>query len=424
MNLGDKNNLSLASSQAEVDNLNSKFYSRFNYPWYPQEFPYFEDKDLWRKMLCQDVGDWTLTRMPEDMKIWVAGCGTNQAIFTALKYPNAQVIGTDISPKSIEVCKGIARQLKIKNLVIEETSLNNIRFLNEFDYIICTGVIHHNADPSITLEALSKALKQNGIMELMVYNYYHRILSNAYQKAVRKISHSERKMDLEQEYHITRQLIQKFPIENLMKDFLASLWDKEESLIADTLIQPVEHSFTIGSLNELVDGCNLQLLYHCISQFDEAQGRLSWNLDLDNDSYNSLPDIERWHVGNLLMLESSPMLWFYLQRKDSEYIRRSEQEMCRDFLDGIFSKNETVKYCYTLSSPAQYESRSKQSPFPMPTSPVNKNALKVFHAINSEISIEDILKNLKLDRSFNAVNELRINLSTSTFPYIVSCNNL
>src|SRR5580692_10788841 len=97
MRIDDKNNLLLASSQSDVDQLNRKFYSRYSYPWYPTELPYLQDRDLYRRTVCQDVGDWSQTRMPEKMKIWVAGCGTNQAVFTALKFPNAQITGTDVS---------------------------------------------------------------------------------------------------------------------------------------------------------------------------------------------------------------------------------------------------------------------------------------------------------------------------------------
>lgn len=422
MNISDNNNVLLAADQATVDKINSRFYSRFNYPWYPREFPYWEDGDFWRKFLCQDIGDWTLTRLPQQMKIWVAGCGTNQAIFTALKYPDAAVTGTDVSPKSIEVCRNTARQLGIENLVLEEHSLNSGRYNDAFDYIICTGVIHHNANPAITLQALSKALKKNGVMELMVYNFYHRIITTAFQKAIHIIGRLGKDMNPEEEYAVTRQLMHNFPVNNLVREYLASLDKQEESLIADALIQPVEHSFTVESLNKMAQDCGLEILQHCVNQFDVAEDRLTWNLPLAHGGYSSLADLDRWQVGNLLMLEKSPMLWFYLQRKDADHPRYSEQEICDSFLNTTFQKAATNKQRFQLTAPGEYEEISTSQVFPAPAKPVHKEALKIFNTLEQSITMREALQKAGLDSSFRTINHLRINLSTSAFPYLIAGN--
>lgn len=415
----DHNNILLASDQSTVDQINSVFYSRFNYPWYPREFPVLTDRDFWRKCLCQDIGDWTLSRMPEKMKIWVAGCGTNQAVFTALRYPNAEVIGTDVSAKSIEVCRNTAKQLNVANLVLEKRSINDSLFQDEFDYVICTGVIHHNAHPEVTLKLLRRALAKNGILELMVYNFYHRIITTAFQKAIHIISGSGKKMDTDLEYIIALQLMRNFPVDNLVKSYIASLDKQEESLIADALIQPVEHSFTVESLSGLADVCGLELLYHCVNQFDVAENRVTWNLDISDDNYNSLSDIDRWQASNLLMLEKSPMLWFYLQRDDSDCIRYSEEEMCGRFIENRFCKLDTVKHCFSLKGLGEYEEILNPVAFPIPGKPVRRNALKVFDALDPTLTLKETLTKIGLSPDFQTVNDLRIHLATSAFPYVV-----
>jgi len=420
MHISDNNNVLLAADQATVDQINSRFYSRFNYPWYPRDFPYWEDNDYWRRFLCQDIGDWSLTRLPQRMKIWVAGCGTNQAIFTALKYPDAEVTGTDVSPKSIEVCRNTARQLGIDNLVLEEHSLNSNRYQEAFDYIICTGVIHHNANPATTLQALSRALRKNGVMELMVYNFYHRIITTAFQKAVHIIGGLGKVMNAEEEYAFTRQLMHEFPVDNLVRDYLGSLDKQEESLIADALIQPVEHSFTVESLDKMVQDCGLDMLQHCVNQFDVAEDRLSWNLPITHTSYQNLADTDRWQVGNLLMLEKSPMLWFYLQRKDADHPRQSEREICESFLQTTFQRAGTCKYRFLLTGPGVYENIAEPQAFPAPERPVHKNALKVFSALEPHLTMQAVIEKAGLDLSFPTVNALRIGLSTSAFPYMTS----
>ena len=43
-----------------------------------------------------------------------------------------------------------------------------------FDQIVCTGVLHHLADPDVGLSALRSVLKPDGAMQLMVYAPYGR----------------------------------------------------------------------------------------------------------------------------------------------------------------------------------------------------------------------------------------------------------
>jgi 2-polyprenyl-3-methyl-5-hydroxy-6-metoxy-1,4-benzoquinol methylase len=91
----------------------------------------------------------------------------------------------------------MSRNLKISNLELRQESLNDIEYKHKFDYIICTGVIHHNASPETALNTLAKALKPTGILELMVYNRYHRIETTAFQKAIRILAGNREALALE-----------------------------------------------------------------------------------------------------------------------------------------------------------------------------------------------------------------------------------
>lgn len=177
-------NLHSADSVAEVDSINKKFYGRFNFPWNPSMLAKYHDQELWVKTLNQELGYFDHTRVPEKPKIWVAGCGTNQAVITALKYPQSQVLGTDLSKQSLAAARSLAEQLNVTNVTLEERSLNEVEYDQEFDLVLCTGVIHHNFDPSSPLRSLYRALKKNGVLELFVYNYYHRITTTSFQKAI------------------------------------------------------------------------------------------------------------------------------------------------------------------------------------------------------------------------------------------------
>ncbi len=424
MTKSDDENLLLVTSSNRVDDINARFYSRFTYPWQPMKFDYCLDPDFETVMLNQNLGDWKHNVLPKNSKIWVAGCGTNQAIFTALRFPNAIVLGTDLSSKSLEISANVAKDLNISNLQLKEESINKIDYKEKFDYIICTGVIHHNADPKSSLQKLTTALKPTGILELMVYNRYHRIYTSVFQKAIRILGSNTGAINFESELFITQKLINSSQSGNSISDLISDLMyqyqDVPESALADTLMQPVEYSYTVESLEDLANTCGLELVAPCLNQFDKAQETFSWNMtfkdsDLQN-LYNSLPDLHRWQVSNLLLLEKSPMLWFYLQRQDSGRPVKSEKRICEEFLDTKFIKAESIYKTYILGEDEKYMLLPNSFPFPLVHLDVQEK--KIFDLVDAKISMREIFERLSLKMSFQAINQVRLKLTTSAFPYL------
>jgi 2-polyprenyl-3-methyl-5-hydroxy-6-metoxy-1,4-benzoquinol methylase len=165
-------------------------------------------------MLNQSIGFWDQSVIPQEPKIWVAGCGTNQAIFTALRFPRASVLGSDLSSKSLQTAANIAGELGIPNLQLREESINEVSYHEEFDYVISTGVIHHNADLAVPVRKLAAAIKPTGILEIMVYNRYHRILTTAFQKAIRVFGDVSRDINFEADREITKKIIDGWQAKN------------------------------------------------------------------------------------------------------------------------------------------------------------------------------------------------------------------
>jgi SAM-dependent methyltransferase len=416
----DKFNLTLAESQVAVDEINKKFYGRFSYPWPPRVFPVIADPEYGTIFLNQELGDWTHSRIPRAPRVWVAGCGTNQAIFTALRFPDGDVLGTDISTQSLEICQRTASQLGIKNLRLEERSLNTVDYSDEFDFIICTGVIHHNANPEIPLARLSKALKPGGVMEIMVYNYFHRILTTAYQKAIRHLLSGDAPGGLETELAVTKRLMDKFPLMNTMSEFLEAQKNDPEPKLADSLLQPVEHSYTIESMGQLLKSAGLEFWLPCLNQFDKADKKLSWDLEFEDQMvaryYDALPDEERWQITNLLSIEKSRMLWFYVQRTDSPFKRKSESEVCQDFLKTKFERYSTTVDHYSLGDEG-YQFVPRGLSWPSPTVPADKFAGNIFNTVDPKKTVGE-LPSLSFQPAFHFVNRIRVQLTTPLFPYL------
>jgi SAM-dependent methyltransferase len=418
----DENNLLLVETADSVDKINASFYGRFPYPWAATKFDRLSDPGFYADMLNQELGDWGHNLLRPDARIWVAGCGVNQAIFTALRFPQATVLGSDVSATSLEICDANARALGVTNLELRRESLNHVAYSEQFDYVICTGVIHHNADPRSTLERLSAALKPSGVMELMVYNRFHWVIPVAFQKAVRMLCSSRGESpDFEKELSITRRLIDDAPPSLLLKTFLKRYnGDSPESMLADELLQPVLHSYTVDSLQDMAASCNLELLLPCLNQLDKVAGAFSWNLTFNDpvvrELYESLPDTRRWQITNLLLLDNSPMLWFYLQRADAGRPRKPEPQVCEEFLDTVFTPARARQSNFICDEHGGYKRSPNEVSYPV--TPPEALVRPIFNAVDGRSTIREIFARLRLETTFGDVNRARLKLTTPAFPYL------
>jgi len=418
----DYDNLLLLGNTESVDAANREFYARFPYPWPPMTFPKLADPDFETIMLNQSLGDFTHHRIPIGAKIWVAGCGTNQALYTALRFPKSVVVGTDISSSSLEMCRNNASQLRLDNLTLREESLNQASYDKEFDYIICTGVIHHNADPSVTLANLTRALRNNGVIELMVYNRFHRTFTSAFQKAVRTVSrYNGRATSYDEELELARMFVSTEPVACSPQIALLSESPESESHFADSLIQPIEHSYTIESLNAMANTCGLNLLLPCYNQFD-AQKVRSWAMKFSTESLQAridgLPDIVRWQITNLLLQETSPMLWFFLEHQQDSCQDQFERYINQEFLSQKFVRASTTLQNYFRGlSDLNYKLSSTPMRYPFEVSDGLPKEV-VAHS-GGDRTMREVLSELGIDaKDHKTITDIRNETVTSQRPFL------
>jgi 2-polyprenyl-3-methyl-5-hydroxy-6-metoxy-1,4-benzoquinol methylase/alpha-ketoglutarate-dependent taurine dioxygenase len=417
----DEDNTSLSRDTKTIDTINRDFYGRIKFPYRPQALSKLDDNDFWTRMIYQELGVTSNSFPMSDAKIWVAGCGSNQALITALRFPNAKVIGSDLSPQSLAVCEKNAKALDVKNVELRNESINDITYIGEFDMVICTGVIHHNHAPHETLKKLATALRKNGIMELMVYNRYHRIMTTAFQKAARAMAKTTSNYQYEPELLIARKIVDSYDYDNLMTQFLEKYKTAGIEEFADSLIQPVEHSYTVESLQQIAVDAGLTIAAPCIDHFSAAAGQINWNVRFNDKDlqqrYQGLQDLERWQITNLLNLESSPMLWFFMTRLDADFRIKSETQLCGDFLEGIYKHCNTTRRLYVKDDQDNFSAFDNRGQFP--GTPGDQLALRVYHAIDGTTPMKAVLDKLNVPADFHVVNDLRINLATSAFPFLV-----
>src|SRR6185295_5191495 len=110
-----------------------------------------------------------------NLDILIAGCGTWQAAKYALCWRDARVVGIDVSTTSLEHTEQLQRKYNLTNLEILQLPIERVDALERrFDLIVCTGVLHHLADPDAGLRALHSVLRPDGAIHLMVYASYGR----------------------------------------------------------------------------------------------------------------------------------------------------------------------------------------------------------------------------------------------------------
>src|SRR5215510_6337175 len=118
---------------------------------------------------------WPNKKYRADLDVLIAGCGTWQAAKYALCHPAARVVAIDVSTTSLEHTERLKQKYNLTNLTTKQVAIERVSELDQhFDQIICTGVLHHLADPDVGLRALRSVLKPDGAMYLMVYAPYGR----------------------------------------------------------------------------------------------------------------------------------------------------------------------------------------------------------------------------------------------------------
>jgi SAM-dependent methyltransferase len=191
------------------------------------------------------------------MDILVAGCGTFQAAKFALGHPAARVVGIDVSPTSLEHTESLKQKYNLTNLETQPLPVENAGDLDQrFDYIVCTGVLHHLADPDAGLRALRSVLKPDGAMYLMVYAPYGRTGVYMIQDYCRRLGIGTSKQEIGELISVLKMLPQHHPLlatQGGLREFASG------DALADALLNPRDRSYSVPQLFDFIERNDLQL---------------------------------------------------------------------------------------------------------------------------------------------------------------------
>lgn len=189
-------------------------------------------------------------------RILVAGCGTSQAVRHAKVQPSAHVVGIDVSTSGIELSRRLARRDQVTNVELRRLPIEQVHRLGQtFDYIVCTGVIHHLADPLEGLKALRSVLAPGGAITVMVYAPYGRTGIYLMQDYCRRLGLSATKQDLAGLTATLRELPTGHPISRLLRE---SPDFRDDDALADALLNPRDRAYSVPQLLALLDAAGLR----------------------------------------------------------------------------------------------------------------------------------------------------------------------
>lgn len=200
---------------------------------------------------------WPETEYRADLDVLVAGCGTWQAAKYAICHPAARVVGIDVSSTSLEHTQTLKQNYNLANLEARQLAIENVAELDQrFDLIICTGVLHHLADPDAGLRALRSVLKPDGAMNLMVYAPYGRAGVYMMQEYCRRLGVGTSPEEIRDLMTVLRCLPEHHPL-------LATQGGSREfpnaDALADAVLNPRDRSYSVSQLFDFVESNGLKL---------------------------------------------------------------------------------------------------------------------------------------------------------------------
>ena len=197
----------------------------------------------------------------------VAGGGTGDAcIMLAQQLADrrcpAEVVYLDLSTASREICEARAKARGLRNIQFLTGSLLDLPSMNVglFDYIDCTGVLHHLPDPDAGMKALASVLLPEGGVGVMLYGQYGRSGVYPLQELLRTIAPPS--MALEDRIAMAKRLIRFLPTTNLFRrnPYLNDHVTGGDAGLYDLLLHSCDQAYTVPEVGKLAADAGLRVV--------------------------------------------------------------------------------------------------------------------------------------------------------------------
>ena len=197
----------------------------------------------------------------------VAGGGTGDScIMLAQQLADrrcpGEVVYLDVSTASRAVCEARAKARGLRNITFLTGSLLDLPTMpiGAFDYIDCTGVLHHLPDPAAGMRALAAVLQPEGGMGVMLYGEYGRSGVYPLQELLRTLAPLS--MALEDRIAMAKRLIRFLPTTNLFRrnPYLNDHVTGGDAGLYDLLLHSCDRAFTVPQIGTMAQEAGLRVV--------------------------------------------------------------------------------------------------------------------------------------------------------------------
>ena len=254
-----------------------------------------------------------------NLKMLIAGCGTNQAVFYAMLHPESEIYGIDLSEASIHHNKEMIKKYNLKNLHVEQKDIFDINYKNEFDIICSTGVIHHTKNPSEALKTLSRAGKKNCALIIAVYSLYLRYPIYYFQDIFKNLNLDQTTESL----NFIKETLKNLPEKHPIRRYIASSHDlSTDEGVIDTFLHKQDRAFDTKSLKNLISSSGLFFQ----TWFDNSYHYFNTKINTDevikeNDTfYSKIQNLDYWERVEIAHTLSFGLgMFMFVLRKDQKF---------------------------------------------------------------------------------------------------------
>lgn len=224
----------------------------------------------------------------------LAGGGTGDATVhlshqLAARAPDAEVVHLDLSAASLEIAQRRIAKLGTANVRFVHGSLLDLPTgeLGDFDYINCSGVLHHLPDPAAGARALASALRPGCGMSVMLYGIYGRRVIYDLQAMIRRLRRPED--DLPALIHLTRKLLTGAPATHPFKHWMQKKAQATDSEIVDMFLHVRDRAYSVPEIRDLLDAAGLRLERFAKPLFYDPDAMAP-----DDDVRARMQDLDEW----------------------------------------------------------------------------------------------------------------------------------
>ena len=196
-------------------------------------FPHYDEAESAQSLLSKSrkgvyarlLGD----QIPYNARILEVGCGTGQ-LSNFLGLGCRTVVGTDLYLNSLRLAEGFRSAQGLQRVRFFQMNLFKPALrANQFDVVLCNGVLHHTSDPYGGYRGIARLVKPGGLIVVGLYNTYGRFCHKARGMAFRLTGGRLRQLD---PYLRTTKLSA----------------DKQEAWFKDQYQHPHESTHTMGEV--------------------------------------------------------------------------------------------------------------------------------------------------------------------------------